>query len=269
MSQNAITTFETELSRWRQYRKLSQLELALVAEVSQRHISYLENGRAKPSRSMLVRLCDAMLIPYRERNNLLNLAGFAAVYQERSLDEPVMQPILNAIDSMLTVHEPLPAIVVDRFWNVVKHNKAAENWFSMLLNTPEMQTLIAQEGSLNLALVTMHPKGLRQYISNWEEVFPLFVRRLIQEVNLSGDSAVKEKLSGYLSMSELTSQEPLAKHEDLLPVMPLKLNIDGLKLSLFSIISTIGTAQDITADELRVESFYPADDATKHYFASL
>lgn len=266
MQQPILATFESELSRWRQHRKMSQLELSLEANVSQRHISYLETGRSKPSREMLIRLCDAMMIPFRERNQLLALGGFSAHYKEHTLDAPMMQPILNAIDSMLKAHDPLPAIVIDRFWNVIKQNEAASRWFTSLTDTPAMQKLIQQEGSFNLALLTMHPDGLRQYIENWQQVFPLFVRRLIQEVTLSGDNEVRQKLLGYLAMSDLGKPEPQHTQQVLMPVVPLILSIGGQKLSLFSIISTIGTAQDITADELRVESFYPADAQTATYF---
>lgn len=269
MQQPLLATFESELSRWRQHRQLSQLALSLEANVSQRHVSYLETGRAKPSREMLIRLCDAMTIPFRERNQLLTLAGFSALYEERPLDAPTMQPILKAIESMLNAHDPLPAIVVDRFWNVIKQNQAAQNWFSALTDTPKMQKLIQQEGAFNLALLTMHPDGLRQYIDNWHQVFPLFVRRLIQEVKLSGDREVQQKLLSYLSLSEIEKPESADNQQALMPVVPLILSIGERKLSLFSIISTIGTAQDITADELRVESFYPADDQTAEYFTGL
>lgn len=261
-----ILTLGTELIRWRKHRNLSQLALANEANVSQRHISYIENGRSKPSREMLMRLCEAMFIPLRERNSLLALAGFSAAYQETGLDEPVMRPLLDALESMLQTHNPLPALAVDRFWNIVKQNSASNIFFARLFDTEEIKLINRQEGVVNLALLTMHPQGLRQYIKNWDEVYPLFVTRLSNEVNSSGDIEVRQKLASYLKISELATKDLVDLKTGLMPVVPLRLCVDGKELSLFSIISTVGTPQDITADELRVECFYPTDESTRDYF---
>jgi transcriptional regulator with XRE-family HTH domain len=269
MQATLTPSFESEFSRWRKHRKISQLDLSLEANVSQRHISYLETGRSKPSRDMLIKLCDVLLIPFRERNYLLSLAGYSAIYKERSLDTPAMQPVLKALDSMLTAHNPLPAIVVDRFWTVIKQNDAASKWFNLVLNRPELKPLLEQETSLNVALLSLHPDGLRQFITNWEQVVPAFVRRLQQELNESGDQAVKQRLVEYLNLSGLAELPDNSYQEDLTPILPLNMRIDGQDLSMFSIISTIGTPQDITADELRVESFYPADEQTTAFFDEL
>ena len=264
--------FQSLCREWRRFRQLSQLDLALAAEVSQRHVSWLETGRSHPSRDMVIRLSEAMNIPIRERNALLKSAGFSAIYSESSLNDPVMVPVMNALNHVLKNHEPLPAVVVDRFWNVKKQNKAAQ----LLLNlgaADELQAQIMnQDGEINLALLTLHPDGLRQYISNWDEAAPAFIQRLKDEAAASGDPSVKETFARYIeaagAISFGVSKTPTTPGS-LLPILPLNLDIDGLKLSLFSVISTFGTPQDITTDELRIEAFYPTDEATELFFKSM
>ena len=253
--------FHLACKKWRQFRKLSQLDLALEADISQRHISYLETGRSQPSREMVLRLADAMDVPLRERNTLLQAAGFAGEFQESHLDEPQMAPVLDAVNSVLAHHDPLPAILVDRFWVVQKANRAAQHLFDMAASMTGMQ----HEGPLNIALMTLHPKGMRNFISNWQQVLPLFVRRLRSEAMASGDPQVQARLSEYLQLVGQI-EEPQVNSADLLPVMPVVLEMGGVKLSLFSVISTFGTPQDITTDELRMEAFYPTDSQTADYF---
>lgn len=269
----AITdSFQSLCREWRRFRQLSQLDLALAADVSQRHVSWLETGRSQPSRDMVIRLSEAMNIPIRERNVLLKSAGFSAIYSESSLNDPIMAPVMNALNHVLKNHEPLPAVVIDRFWNVKKQNQAAQ----LLLNlgaAEELQTQITnQQGEMNLALLTLHPKGLRQYISNWDEAAPAFIQRLKDEAIASGDQTVKETFADYINAAgelNLDPATPPTTQGQLLPILPLNLDIDGLKLSLFSVISTFGTPQDITTDELRIEAFYPIDDSTEAFFKSM
>lgn len=266
--------FKSVCRQWRQFRKLSQLDLALAANVSQRHVSWLETGRSRPSREMVVRLSDAMEIPLRERNVLFQSAGYAAAYNESPLDEPAMTPVLDALNHVLEHHEPLPAVVVDRLWNIKKQNRAAQLMFSAGGDPNEMLARIGgrsegvEEGNtseMNLALLTVHPDGLRQYIANWEQAAPAFIRRLKTEALASGDPVVQKEFSRYIELAG-----PLADNdtmtESLLPVLPLELNINGLELSLFTVISTFGTPQDITTDELRIEAFYPTNTQTAAFF---
>lgn len=260
--------FKSACRQWRQFRKLSQLDLALAANVSQRHVSWLETGRSQPSREMVVRLCDAMEIPLRERNALLQAAGFAATYTESSLDDPGMAPVLDALNQVLRHHEPLPAVVVDRFWNVKMKNKAADLMLGLGGDAAMLQGLSRASGEINLALLTLHPGGLRRYIANWEQAGPAFVRRLKSEALASGDPAMQERFATYIELAgPLLDNEPAPA--SLLPVLPLELDIDGLQLSLFSVFSTFGTPQDITTDELRVETFYPTDANTEQFFRGL
>jgi transcriptional regulator with XRE-family HTH domain len=264
-SQTAPQPFQSACRRWRQFRKLSQLDLALAANVSQRHVSWLETGRSRPSREMVVRLAEAMDIPLRERNLLLQSAGFAAAYSESHLDAPCMEPVLDALNHVLEHHEPLPAVVVDRFWNVRKQNRAAELMFSIAGDSADMLNGTGGESGFNLALLTLHPQGLRPFIVNWEQAAPAFIRRLNSEALASGDPQVRARFAGYIELAGQVADGDLPTG-GLLPVLPLQLNINGLELSLFSVISTFGTPQDITTDELRIETFYPGDDKTAEFF---
>ncbi len=266
-TQNTSQQFMAVCRQWRHFRKLSQLDLALAANISQRHLSWLETGRSQPSREMVARLSDAMDIPLRERNVLLQSAGYAAAYNETRLDEPAMAPVLDALNHVLLHHEPLPAVVVDRFWNVKKQNRAAALMFSIGGDPEEMLARTGGDGGFNLALLTVHPQGLRPYIANWDQAAPAFIRRLKSEALASGDPVVEEKFARYIELAgPLEDAQPIAP--SLLPVLPLELHIGELELSLFSVISTFGTPQDITTDELRIEAFYPTDTKTAEFFRS-
>lgn len=267
---NTVTPqqFNTLCRRWRRFRKLSQLELALAANVSQRHLSWLETGRSQPSRDMVVRLSEAMDIPLRERNALFQSAGFAALYSESSLDEPAMAPVLEALNHILEHHEPLPAFAVDRLWNVKKQNRAAHLMFSAAGVADKMQEIDGHTPDTNLALMTLHPGGLRRFIVNWEQAAPAFVSRLRSEAMSTADPILHRELNRYIEIAGQGAQgEPSTA--PLLPILPLELDIDGLQLKLFSVISTFGTPQDITTDELRIEAFYPLDESTRAFFQSI
>lgn len=253
--------------QWRQFRKLSQLDLALAANVSQRHVSWLETGRSAPSREMVIRLADAMDIPLRDRNLLLQAAGYTPVYAESRLDDPVMEPVLAALARMLEHHEPLPALVVDRFWNVKMKNTAADLLLGLGGDLQPLMEEAGVAGEINLAYLTVHPAGLRRFISNWEQAAPAFLQRLRGEVQVARDPALADHVEALVQLSGVGADER-PDVDNLLPVLPLEIAVGDLSLSLFSVMSTIGTPQDITADELRVESFYPADDQTAAFFAA-
>ncbi|MGR3276505.1 helix-turn-helix domain-containing protein [Acaryochloris marina NIES-2412] len=265
MTSPSTLNFQHICRHWRKFRKLSQLDLAMAANVSQRHVSWLETGRSHPSREMIGRLSDAMNIPLRERNVLLQAAGYAADYRETQLDAPIMAPVLDALNHILQHHAPLPAFIVDRYWNVKKANRAAELLLNIGGNPQALQETMGTDGVLNLALLTVHPEGFRQYITNWAQILPSIIRRLRSESLASGDRAIQEQFAQYI---ELAAPEGYSEPDSasLLPVLPLELNINGLELSLFSIIATFGTPQDITTDELRIETFYPTDTKTEQFF---
>tara|TARA_R110002049_G_scaffold97067_3_gene236916 strand:+ start:2199 stop:3041 length:843 start_codon:yes stop_codon:yes gene_type:complete len=264
----AAQSFQSLCRQWRQLRKWSQLDLALAADVSQRHVSWLETGRSQPSREMVMRLSDALDIPLRERNVLLQCAGYAPAYSETRLEEPVMAPILDALNHVLEYHQPLPAVVVDRFWNIKRKNRAADLILDIVSDRENVHANNGTGSELNLALLTLHPGGLRPFIANWQQAAPSFIRRLRSEAMASCDVQLQQRLADYIALAG-PMEHADDPSESLLPVLPLELNINGLELSLFSVISTFGTPQDITTDELRIEAFYPTDAQTEQFFTSM
>lgn len=260
----AAETFPTLCRHWRRLRHLSQLDLASNASISQRHLSWLETGRSQPSREMVLRLAEALEVPLRERNTLLNAAGFAPQYRESGLDDPNMAPVRDALAQVLAHHDPLPAIVVNRKWDRVMGNAASDLMLSLIPTTHSEQS---PTEPLNLAAATLMPDGLRRYITNADVALPLFVQRLRSEALASGEREVMAHVEALIRAAG--DIPPMASApEPLLPVLPLELNIDGLELSLFTVMSTFGTPQDITTDELRIEAFYPANDATRDFFSA-
>lgn len=267
MADTAEQPFPSLCREWRQFRKLSQLDLALQANVSQRHVSWLETGRSQPSRQMVLQLSEALDIPLRERNLLFRAAGFAAAYGETQLDEPAMAPVLDALRLVLEHHDPLPAVVVDRLWNMKMTNKAAQLLLSVSGDPEAMHAAFDVNGELNLALLCLHPDGLRQSIANWDQAAPAFVRRLKGEAAASGSRDVQRRFDEFIAFAgDVPDSDPIT--QGLLPVLPLELHFGELRLSLFSVIATFGTPQDITTDELRIESFYPTDSMTKDFFVN-
>ena len=245
------------LRSWRQRRNLSQLELALDAEVSARHVSFLETGRAQPSREMVIRLADQLEIPLRERNALLLAAGYAPIYAERPLEAPEMEPVREAIDRFLRAHEPYPAVVVDRHHNLIAANDALD----LLLEGVEPELL---EPPANAMRVALHPKGMAPRTLNLPEWSAHLLQRVRREAQITGDpelSSLYEELAGYPGVHTTPAQSEI-QPDDI--VLPLKLlDRDGQsQLAFFSTLSTFGTAADITLAELAIEAFYPANADT-------
>lgn len=263
---NQPDTFKESLRDWRKQRRMSQLDLALIADVSQRHISWLETGKSRPSRDMVIKLCDAMDVPLRDRNPLLNNAGFASLYSHKALDEPSMVPITKLLQTILTHHDPLPAYVIDRYWNIKMQNNASKTMFEVAGDPNLLWNAVGDNGQRNIALLTVHPNGLRNIIQNWADIAGPFMLRLKNEMLDSDDPLLQqryEQLENYCSDTDL-----MATHVDehVLPVLPIRFEMGEKILSLYSVISTLGTAQDITANELRIETFYPCDTLTENFF---
>lgn len=260
MTRMTAPRFTDSLREWRRYRKMSQLDLAVAADVSQRHVSWLETGRSQPSRDMVLRLSEAMDVPLRDRNQFLNDAGYAPIYTESGLDEPSMDSVRHVLTDILSHHNPYPAVVLDRYWNIQMQNDAAGRLFAITGDPQALWDAVGDNGEHNIALLTLHPNGLRQFISNWDTIIGQFMRRLKREAIDSGDAKVMERyaqLEGYVDMPDTQPSTQL------LPMLPLELVVGELRLSLCSVISSFGTAQDITANELRIETFYPTDDITR------
>jgi transcriptional regulator with XRE-family HTH domain len=250
------------LRAWRRRRRLSQLELALDAGVSQRHLSFLESGRAKPSRGMILQLSETLDVPLRERNEWLLAAGYAPVFHARPLDDPAMGQVTGAVRMMLANHEPFPALAIDRAWNVRLANRAFETLMAALGDDAWARVGGAER---NLMRLVFHPEGVRPWIANWKAVAPLLWHRARREADALGGEEMKAVLAELAPHQDAETLWP-AEETALVPVLPLAIEKGGVRISLFTVIATFGTAQDVTADELRIESFFPADEATEALF---
>lgn len=242
------------LRDWRQRRRRSQLDLALDADVSARHLSFVETGRAQPSREMLLRLAEHLEVPLRERNTLLTAAGYAPVYAATALDEPEMAAARRAIEMLLAGHEPYPALAVDRHWNLVTANRA----LGLLLEGVAAELLAPPVNVLRLSL---HPDGVAPRIENLGQWREHALARLRQQVESTADptlATLLEELRGYPA--------PDGGHRERIVhggvVFPLRVRTTAGVLSLFTTTTVFGTATDITLSELAIESFFPSDGAT-------
>lgn len=262
-----MSEFSSMLKQWRGYRRCSQLDLALESSVSQRHISFLESGRARPSRQMVLMLAEALALPLRERNRMLHVAGYAGVYKERALDSDEMEAVNHALAMTLKHHDPYPAIVADRHWNLLKSNDAALRLIGLLGKHDEVWNRVDPSGDNNVYRMTFSQSGFRPLISNWTELSRSLLLRLQREcADAPGDlqlHALWQELSAQVDEDAGMSDQPLA------PVLPMTMKLGSLELRMFSMISSFGTAQDVTAAELKVETFYPADKATQQFFENL
>lgn len=248
------------LRGWRTTRRLTQESLAHDAEVSARHLSYLENGRAQPSRDMVLVLASALEVPLRERNLLLHAAGFAPAYGEADYDSADMAQVRQAVDFLLARHEPHAAIAVDVLWNVRTMNAAAQRLFGAMIEPcPELPHLVQ-----NAARLLLHPTALRPYVLNWEEIAAHLIDRLRREAATHRPRETQALLDALALFPDVPQRvlEPPTKGRLLLP---LHLRKGDLNLSFFTTITTLGTPLDITAQELRIESYFPADDATAQW----
>jgi transcriptional regulator with XRE-family HTH domain len=240
------------LRSWRRRRRLSQLDLALEAGVSARHLSFVETGRSRPSAEMVLHLAGRLEVPLRERNALLLAAGYAPAYAERPLDAPEMTPVREAIDRVLAGHEPHPALVVDRQWELV----AANRGLGLLLEGVAGELL---EPPVNVLRVGLHPAGLAARIANLGQWRAHLLERLGRQVSVTGDPALRTLLDEVAAYPG--PEPPEARPGDEIAV-PLRLRTDDGELTFLSTVSTFGTAVDITVAELSIESFFPTDART-------
>jgi len=241
---------------------MSQQQLAIESEVSTRHISYVETGKSSPSREMVLILASALDLPLRARNSLLSSAGFAPVYRESGLSDPEMQPVREAFETILSHHEPFPAIVLNRGWDVVKMNQAFARLFAMFLEAP-VEPIVSQ----NVMHSLFHPRGVRPYVVNWEEVAGFLVDRLyresISELETSESRKLLDALLAYPNVPRGMTDIDLTLAPRVCVTVELEKN--DTRLELFSTLTTLGTPMDITAQELRIESYFPADVATSEW----
>jgi transcriptional regulator with XRE-family HTH domain len=245
----------TLLREWRQRRRLSQLDLALDASISTRHLSYVETGRATPSRAMVLHLAEQLEVPLRERNTLLAAAGYAPIYRERSLDDPALQAAREAVELVLRAHEPNPALAVDRHWNMISHNRPV----LLLLHGVPPELL---QPPLNVLRLSLHPQGLAPKIVNLTAWRTHLFERLRHQIAVSADpvlAALLEELQGYPAPPDT---EPHDAIDVSAVAVPLQMRTEAGVLSFISTITVFGTPVDITLSELAVETFFPADAAT-------
>ena len=243
------------LRDWRQRRRRSQLDLALDAEVSTRHISFIETGRAQPSREMLLRLFDHLEVPLRERNTLLTAAGYAPVYLATPLDEPAMAAARQAIEMLLAGYEPYPALAIDRYWNLVIANRAV----ALLLDGVAPELL---EPPVNVLRLSLRVDGIASRVENFAQWREHALGRLRQQVETTGDpvlTALLEEVRAYSTPNAGRHREPIV-HSGV--IFPLRIRTGAGVLSFFTATTVFGTATDITLSELAIESFLPADAET-------
>lgn len=252
------------LRQWRAVRGRSQLDISLDAGISQRQISFIESGRSVPSRSTLMGLAQALEIPLRERNALLLAAGYAPFYSDAAWNSNEMKSIRKALERMVAQHEPYPAIVMDRYWNVLLTNDAAPRFFNSFIN------LFARPSPRNLPHLLFDPKGMRPFIANWDSLARSLIQRIRREaVGHVVDQKTKKLLAELLDYPEVPSDWMAPEMSGTLPVIPISFVRDGAMMNYFSLITTVGTPQTIAAQELRVECMYPADDETEVRHARL
>jgi transcriptional regulator with XRE-family HTH domain len=249
--------FAVQLRGWRRRRGWSQLELSGRAGVSQRHLAFLELERASPSRDMVARLATALDLPLRQQNALLLAAGFAPVWRESDLTSPELGGVREALDYMLAQQEPYPAVVVDQQWNLLKANGGTVRLVEFLVGP------VPSDARINLADALVAPDVLRPHLTNWAEVVRYFIRSVEADAaaDVTGATAVLlERLLGYDGVQAALKMN--SPHEPTAPIVPMQFHKGSVALNLFTTIATLGTPQDITLQELRIENFYPSDHAT-------
>ena len=255
--------FKHQLVAARQLKRMSQLTLSLISGVSQRHISCLETGKSQVTQPTVRKLAMAMELSLRETNLLLSSAGFQPDYNETGLDDTSMAPIRMALERMMAHHEPMPAFVLDKMWDIQLMNEPAKQLLSICLNIPNSELLRRR---LNLLELSLSDEGLKPYIINFAQIAPLFLQRLKMQAFALGTESALKQFDAYQSMLAEYAQPARGA---LAPVIPIELEKDGISLSFFTVISTFGTPQDITTDELRVEAFYATNTETENAMQTL
>jgi len=252
---NATRPVGNLLREWRQRRRLSQLDFSVEAEISSKHLRFLETGRSHPSREMLLHLAELLDVPLRERNTLLVAAGFAPMFAERTLQDPALQPAREAVELVLKGHEPYPAIAVDRHWTLLASNRAAHHLLAgidtSLLRPP-----------LNVLRVSLHPDGLAPRIVNLAQWRAHVFARLRRQIELSADAVLVALLAELRDYPGDAASDADARNAEGSFVVPLRLAAPAGVLSFISTTTVFGTPIDVTLSELALETFFPADAAT-------
>jgi transcriptional regulator with XRE-family HTH domain len=258
-------SFGARLRWWRERRGLSQLGLAEAAETTQRHVSFLESGRAAPSREMILRLAASLDLPLRQQNALFLAAGYAPAWRESDLSAPELARVNSALDYMLAQQEPYPAFVLDRRWNLLRANTGAARLTEFLTGPAPADAPAAEP--VNLALALVSPDGLRPFIVNWEEVVLHFLRGVQADAVADGTPETAALLTRLLAVPGAPALSQVLPPDDRqTPVLIIHFRRGETSLRLFTIIATLGTPHDVTLQEIRIECFFPVDDATARSF---
>lgn len=255
--------FGEHLRHWRQHRRLSQLDLALHAAISTRHLSFVETGRSVPSREMVLRLSERLDIPLRERNTLLVAAGYAPMYRERGLDDPALSPARQAVELILKSHEPYPAIAIDRHWNLIAANSVVPHLLAGVTDPALLQA------PMNVLRLSLHPQGLAPQIANLAQWREHLLERVRHQIAASGDPALGtllQELQAY-PVPEGADLHLDGEHPGV--VMPFQFSTPQGVLSFISTITIFGNPVDVTLQELAMETFFPADEFTKQALLAL
>jgi transcriptional regulator with XRE-family HTH domain len=251
----------TMLRHWRDLRGTSQLELSSHTGVSQRHISFIESGRSSPSRQTLMDLAQALDVPLRDRNSLLLAAGYAPIYSAAPWNAGEMQGVTRALERMLRQHEPFPAVVMDRYWNVLVTNEAAPRFFNSFIDMKR------RTGPRNMLHLLFDPDGMRPHIAEWDQVAPTLIHRIAREsVGHVTDLKTQELITALLSYPGTKGEWKTPRAvptTPTLPVIPLGFIHNSETLRYFSMVTTVGTPQTIAAQELRIECLFPVDESTE------
>jgi transcriptional regulator with XRE-family HTH domain len=253
------------LKTLRSSRRVSQLQLSLDAEVSTRHLSFLETGRASPSREMVLVLGSALDLSLRDRNLLLEAAGFTPAYRETAIDAPEMAELRHALELILRAHDPFPAVVLDRHWDVVMANRGFCRTAELLLGKTLATPFVLMQGPARPNLVRTLAFELKPVVKNWVEVMRDLLPRLARDA--ANDEVVGALLAELRALPELDAPHPLLPRAPL--VLPVELALGDMTARLFTTITTLGTAHDVTTQELRIEAFHAADDASRALLAPL
>jgi transcriptional regulator with XRE-family HTH domain len=260
-----VKPFGPRLRWWRNRRGLSQLDLAGAAGTTQRHLSFLESGRAAPSREMTLRLATALDVPLRQQNALLLAAGYAPAWRESDLSAPELARVNSALDFMLAQQEPYPAFVVDRRWNLLRANAGAGRLVEFL--TGPAPAAAEPAGAVNLAVALVSPDGLRPVIVNWQEVALYFLRGVQADALADGTTETAELLEQLFAFPDVPAlSQALPPEDERTPVLSIHFRRGETSLRMFTTIATLGTPQDVTLQEVRIECFFPMDDATAGVF---
>jgi transcriptional regulator with XRE-family HTH domain len=247
------------LRQWRERRRMSQLALAIEAEISSRHLSFMETGRSRPSREMVLLLAEVLDVPPRARNDLLAAAGYTPIYRESDLDAPEMAQFRRALDFLLRQQEPYPAIVLDRYWNVLLANEGTDRFMGLFLDTEAATAL----GPPNAMRLICHPQALRSCIVNWEATAAALIQWLHRDLLRSADAGIQLLLDELLAYPDVPRNwRTLDLDAPTAPFLTIEMEKGDTHLKFFTTLTTLGTPYDITLHELRIESFFPADEST-------